>query len=532
MSILNQLKIVSILNQLKIMSILNKLKIVSILNKLKILILILGISSAFIIQPLTQKSRIKKLRRTDDIYINKLKIHKEMHPEMHPEMHSEKSKKNLPIYWSKNKNIPATPEIWAIAFLYFVQGLLGISKIAINFYYKDMLNLSPFELTTITSITAIPWIIKPLYGFISDTYPFFGYKRKSYLILSSLLGSISWIIMANFVSLINMGQMETGIITLINSVSFVTLSFIGFAFSDVLLDAIAVSKTREQNNTGSIQTIFWVSSLLGSIISSYFSGYLLQNYGTVFVFYLSAVFPLITVVISVFIKEPLNYKLQYSRADTIQLLKIKIKKILNTLSQKTILYPLLLLMISNAMPKISTTLFYYEVNKLGFQPEFFGMIGSASSIASLFGIVLYNQQLKSIQLRAILKWTCILNVILGMLPLILVTHINRLIGIPDTWFAILDDIVLSIFSQISNMPILVLAAQICPSGIEGMLYATITSANNLSNNIGKLLGGLLTLMMGVTNDNFTNLPWLIVLTNLFGLVPLIFLNFIPKNDKK
>jgi folate/biopterin transporter len=310
------------------------------------------------------------------------------------------------------------------------------------------------------------------------------------------------------------------------------LSFIGFAFSDVLLDAIAVSKTREQNNTSSIQTIFWVSSLLGSIISSYFSGYLLQNYGTVFVFYLSAVFPLITVVISVFIKEPLNYKLQYSRADTIQLLKIKIKKILNTLSQKTILYPLLLLMISNAMPKISTTLFYYEVNKLGFQPEFFGMIGSASSIASLLGIVLYNQQLKSIQLRAILKWTCILNMILGMLPLILVTHINRLIGIPDTWFAILDDIIISIFSQISTMPILVLAAQICPSGIEGMLYATITSANNLSNNIGKLLGGLLTLMMGVTNYNFTNLPWLIVLTNLFGLIPLMLLNFIPKNNKK
>ena len=81
------------------------------------------------------------------------------------------------------------------------------------------------------------------------------------------------------------------------------------------------------------------------------------------------------------------------------------------------------------------------------------------------------------------------------------------------------------------MPILVLAAQICPPGVEGMLYATITSANHFSNNIGKLIGGILTNMLGVTNDNFTNLSWLIVLTNLFGLVPLMFLNFIPKNDK-
>lgn len=447
-------------------------------------------------------------------------------------MHQENdNKKNLPMYWSKIKNIPVTPEIWTISLLYFVQGLFGISKIAISFYYKDVLNLSPFQLTIITCITAIPWIMKPLYGFISDSYPLFGYKRKSYLILSSLLGSISWVIMANFVSLINMGQMETGIITLIYSVYFVTLSYIGLGVSDVLVDAIAVNKLLEKNNKSSIQTMFWVSSSLGGIISSYFSGYLLQKHGIAFVFYLSAVIPLITAVISVFLKEPLNYKIQYMRVDTIQLLKMKIKKILNTLSQKTILYPLMFLMLLNVMPKIGAVMFYFEVNKLGFQPEFFGMIGVASSISSLIGIVLYNQKLKSTPPCTILKWSCIIGSVLGMLPLMLVTHVNRLIGIPDAWFSILDDIVLSIFSQIIIMPILVLAAQICPPGVEGMLYATITSANNLSNNIGKLLGGILTNMLGVTNDNFTNLSWLIVITNLFGLVPLIFLNFIPKNDK-
>jgi folate/biopterin transporter len=452
---------------------------------------------------------------------------------MHINLHQENNnKKILPIYWSKNNIPPVTPDIWIIALLYFIQGLFGISKIAMSFYYKDVLNLSPFKLTIITCITAIPWIIKPLYGFISDSYPLFGYKRKSYLILSSLLGSVSWVIMANFVSLINMGQMNTGIITLICSVYFVILSFIGLCVSDVLIDAIAVSELLEKNNKSSIQTIFWVSSSLGCIVSSYFSGYLLQNYGISFVFYLSAVIPLITAVISIFIKEPLNYKTQYLHVDTIQLLKIKIKKILNTLSQKTILYPLLFLMLLKTMPKIGTTLFYYEVNKLGFQPEFFGKIGLASSISSLLGIVLYNQKLKSTPPCTIIKWTCILGAVLGTLPLMLVTHINRLIGIPDVWFAIADDIVLSIFSQITMMPILLLATRICPPGVEGMLFATITSANNLSNNIGKLLGGILTIMMGVTNDNFANLPWLIVLINLFGLIPLMFLKFITKNDKK
>jgi hypothetical protein len=254
-------------------------------------------------------------------------------------------------YWTKN--ISTEPEIWKIALLYFTHGFSGISKIAISFYYKDILNLSPFELSIITFITTIPLIIKPLYGFISDSFLFLGYNRKSYLILSSLLGSISWIIMANFVLLTNIN-----IITIIYSVFFITLSFISLGSTDVLIDAISVSKIRENHNITSIQTIFWISSSLGSIISSYLSGYLLQNYNISFVFYLSAIIPLITATITVFIKEPLNYKLQYLDYNTIQLLKIKIKKIFNILSKKKILYPLLFLMIMNAMPKIGTTMFF------------------------------------------------------------------------------------------------------------------------------------------------------------------------------
>jgi len=430
-------------------------------------------------------------------------------------------KSHLQYYWSKNiSSIPITSEIWKIALLYFTHGFSGISKIAISFYYKDILNLSPLELSIITSITAIPLIIKPLYGFISDSFPFFGYNRKSYLICSSLLGSISWIIMANFVSLTN--------ITIIYGVFFITLSFISLSFTDVLIDAIAVSKIRENQNINSIQTIFWISSSLGSIISSYLSGYLLQNYNIAFVFYLSAVIPLITATITVFIKEPLIFKLENSHYNTIQLLKIKIKKILKILSQKKILYPLIFLMLMNAMPKIGTTMFFFEVNKLGFQPEFFGKLALFSSVSSLFGILLYNLKFKSIQLRTILKWTCIFGVILGIFTLILVTRVNKLIGIPDTLFVILDDIILSIFYKITLLPILVIATQVCPSGLEGMLFATIISANNLSNIIGKLLGGLLTKLMGITNDNFTNIPFFIILTNLFGLIPLLFLKKIPK----
>ena len=39
-----------------------------------------------------------------------------------------------------------------------------------------------------TGLGAAPWVVKPVYGFLSDTVPIFGYRRRSYLIICGLLG--------------------------------------------------------------------------------------------------------------------------------------------------------------------------------------------------------------------------------------------------------------------------------------------------------------------------------------------------------
>ncbi|KAI3982372.1 hypothetical protein MKX01_041210, partial [Papaver californicum] len=44
----------------------------------------------------------------------------------------------------------------------------------------------------VTGVSVLSWLIKPLYGFISDSVPLFGYRRRSYLVLSGLLGALSW----------------------------------------------------------------------------------------------------------------------------------------------------------------------------------------------------------------------------------------------------------------------------------------------------------------------------------------------------
>ena len=39
-------------------------------------------------------------------------------------------------------------------------------------------------------LKALPWIIKPVYGILSDAVPLLGYHRRSYLILFGLLGKL------------------------------------------------------------------------------------------------------------------------------------------------------------------------------------------------------------------------------------------------------------------------------------------------------------------------------------------------------
>jgi Na+/melibiose symporter-like transporter len=94
----------------------------------------------------------------------------------------------------------ASLELTAILLVYFVQGILGLARLAVSFFLKDDLGLTPAEVAALTGIAAAPWTVKPLLGFMSDGFPILGYRRRPYLILSGLLGAASWLAMATVVN--------------------------------------------------------------------------------------------------------------------------------------------------------------------------------------------------------------------------------------------------------------------------------------------------------------------------------------------
>ncbi len=56
----------------------------------------------------------------------------------------------------------------------------------LNYYLKEVQGWTPVQVTAFVTVFNVPWIIKPVYGLISDFVPLFGYRRKSYLIIANI----------------------------------------------------------------------------------------------------------------------------------------------------------------------------------------------------------------------------------------------------------------------------------------------------------------------------------------------------------
>jgi folate/biopterin transporter len=408
-----------------------------------------------------------------------------------------------------------TPELFAILTVYFVQGILGLARLAVSFFLKDDLGLTPAQVAALIGIAALPWVTKPLIGFFSDGKPLLGYRRRSYLVLSGLLGAIAWLALALIVD------------TAWSATLAILVSSLSVAISDVIVDSLVVERVKQESlaKAGSLQSLTWGCSALGGLITAYLSGWLLEHLTSQTVFLITACFPLLVVAVAwLIVEQPVKNEQELNPVSQ------QFQQLWQTIKQKSILAPVAFIFFWQATPSADSAFFFFTTNELGFSPEFLGRVRLVTSVAALIGIWLYQRWLKQIPFRVILGWSIVISAVLGMTTLLLVTHANRAMGIGDRWFSLGDSLILTVMGEITFMPILVLSARLCPAGIEASFFALLMSIWNLSGLLSHELGALLTHWLGVTETNFERLWLLLVITNLSSLLPLPFLPLLPIGD--
>jgi len=180
--------------------------------------------------------------------------------------------------------------------LYFTQGTILGYFASLNALYMLEKGLDMAKVGIFSTIALIPFVIKILFGMLSDRFNFFGFgHRKPYILIGLLV---------QFLCLIAVARVDPGSQYWL----FVGMAFLlqlGMAFYDTCTDGLALDTTPE-NEKGILQGFMVGGRSIGVIAAASLAGFIAQNVSWAAVFYFLAVLTLIPIPLLFFVREVFN----------------------------------------------------------------------------------------------------------------------------------------------------------------------------------------------------------------------------------
>ena len=327
------------------------------------------------------------------------------------------------------------PEVAAIVLVYFVQGILGLSRLAKDYFLKDDLHLSPAEASLVLSVSAAPWLVKPVWGFISDSVPLFGYRRKSYLVLCGALGAVAGFGLSAYVTDVP------------GAVTAFTAGSLSTAFADVVIDSVVVAAARgeSQATSGSLQSLCWGSVALGGISQRVLQrradrrerhAVRLRSHRVVSASHRGGgdarerEANRSTLATGVTRRRRRRRRVLVIPGSSMRS-RFSAGMLWDVGKDRRVWAPTAFVFLWQATPNPGAAMFYFQTEALGFTPEFLGRVALARSVAALVGVGVYNAYLKDVPLKKMFTVSAVLGTCLGLTQLILVAGLNREWGISD-----------------------------------------------------------------------------------------------------
>lgn len=206
----------------------------------------------------------------------------------------------------------------------------------------------------------------------------------------------------------------------------------------------------------------------------------------------------------------------------------KIKKVCKTMSHEDFYIPLSIILIFFSVPNYSDPMFYFMTNELLFSPIKLTVLAVANSGGVCFAIILYIHYLKRIQSKTLISYSTIFSFLFGLISFVLVMRWNIELGISDFITSICSYLCMSIMGEITYLPLLSVAASICPVKLEGTIYSMFMSAFSIASFFSNFIGSYITEAFGINSHDFENLPYMIIFCNIISVLPLIYLHVLSE----
>ncbi len=349
------------------------------------------------------------------------------------------------------------------AVVYFAQGMWSLPVQTMTLVLKER-GLSSSAVADFFLLSTIPWVIKPVYGLLSDFVPLFGRRRQSYFLLASALASLAGFALALAV--------EHGYWRL--AWLYTAMGF-GLAFCDVLADAIMVETGKPRGLTGVFQSVQWASISVATLVVGVLGGYLAHLRSLRAGFVLAACFPLVSfAMVLSFLREP-------PRRGDRAAAPAAFRAIRGAAFGRDLWLVAGFIFFAAFNPLFGPAFLYYQTDVLGFDQRFIGALAAFTAVGSVVGALLYAPLSRTVPLRRLLVST------IGACTVGTFAYL----GYRGPLSAVVIDTLYGVVGMLIQLSLLDLSAKACPRRGEGTFFALLMSIFNGSSQLSTNVGGRL-----------------------------------------
>lgn len=359
--------------------------------------------------------------------------------------------------------------LWFFALVYVVEGLGqigGLLSQPLNYYLKQVYGWTPLQITGYLTLFNIPWIIKPVYGLVSDFLPLFGYRRKSYLLLANAAAMIGFFLVSQ--------------LTVPDHLVFaLMLTAYAMAISSTLCGAVLVENGQRLQESGTFVNQQWLWYNIAAMTAAILGGQLVQRLSASTALHSAAAIvacaPLLVIFATLFLIP------EHKARINVQGMRHTLEGLSSAFRRRHLWIIAAFIFLYYFSPGLSTPLYFIMTDNLKFSQAYIGVLGSLAGVGWVVGAYLYRRFMKRLTLKELLNWSIAIGTVASLAFLFLWNEPAAAVISFCSGFA----------AMLATVATLTLAADYCPRRAEGFAFAVLMSIINLSTALADNLGSYL-----------------------------------------
>jgi len=264
------------------------------------------------------------------------------------------------------------------AVVYTVEGIgqakVGIVWQPLTYFLKTQYGWTALQIAASLSVLDVSWMVKPLYGLLSDFLPLFGYRRRSYLLLSNLAAIVAFV-------------WVTQAVTPAAIVFALVLTSITMAVSSTVCGALLVENGQRHNVSSAFVNQQWMWFSGAAAATSLAGGWLIEIFSPTGALHIAA---LIAAIAPLAVLTCLHLVEEARAGIDRAALRRGLYGLLNTFRSRTLLLVAVFLLCYNFSPGFGTSLYFHMTNRLHFSQSFIGALSAVSSVGWVAAGLLYR----------------------------------------------------------------------------------------------------------------------------------------------